>query len=287
MKNLLDRESRFNMNARTFQEAVEYYQNRAIQLLKEEIFISSITDMGEYALAIFYNDKEEFVSYYVYEQHRGKGIYKSLIPKLVNRVLIGDECHLRNFLVKHKADYRQVKMTPLVEYEMIANHYGYDKAKRSGVPLMNHIDEGLAILQFKFHNKLGAGRPYCLHPILQSDKALSETYDEMSHKSWWDVSPSSIIVAMEYRNIANQYLSMRKISSIDEIKLSPLIEVNEMLVADKIQNYKDFELYHKDTHPRSAELDEYFKNWLQRLDISMEQYQFLKNKITVKPTIYG
>ena len=79
---------------------------------------------------------------------------------------------------------------------------------------------------------------------------------------------------MEYRNIANQYLSYRKIKSIDEISLSPLKEVNEMLIADKIQNYKDFLIYHKDTHPRAKELDEYFNNWLKKLNINDFDYWF-------------
>ena len=46
-----------------------------------------------------------------------------------------------------------------------------------------------------------------------------------------------------------------------------LPEVRDMLIADKIQNYKDFLFYHKGTHPRSRELEEYFKNWFGILGI--------------------
>jgi hypothetical protein len=55
--------------------------------------------------------------------------------------------------------------------------------------------------------------------------------------------------------------------------LSPLEEVNKMLVADKIQNRKDFEIYHKENHPRAVELDKYFKNWLLKLSVTEEKYQ--------------
>jgi len=134
---------------------------------------------------------------------------------------------------------------------------------------MNHIDEGLYILQ-----KLGASLPaqmaYCLHPIIQSDEALRENIDILNDIN---ISNKAIVFTIEYRSIANAYLSTRKICSIDEIKISPLKDVNDMLIADKIQNYKDFEKYHKGTHPRSAELTEYFENWLTRLNISKEFYQ--------------
>jgi hypothetical protein len=52
-----------------------------------------------------------------------------------------------------------------------------------------------------------------------------------------------------------------------------------MLIADKIQNRKDFELYHLGKHERSSELDSYFKNWLERLDITEEFYQETKKEL--------
>ena len=38
-----------------------------------------------------------------------------------------------------------------------------------------------------------------------------------------------------------------------------------MLYADKIQNEKDFKIYHEVTHERSKELREYFDNWINKL----------------------
>lgn len=149
------------------------------------------------------------------------------------------------------------------EYKMVANFYGNRCAERSKVPLINHIHEGLLVLE-NINAPLMAKLAYCMHPLVQADADLYNYYFEYHD----DVSQHVMILAMEYRNIANRYLSHRKIASIDEVKLSPLPNVNLMLCADKIQNYKDFIIYHKDTHPRSAELDEYFNNWLKVLDIN-------------------
>jgi hypothetical protein len=74
------------------------------------------------------------------------------------------------------------------------------------------------------------------------------------------------MLAMEYRSVANEYLS-DKVNTGQKIRLSPLAEVNQMLVADKVQNYKDFFTYHYNTHERSAELLVYFARWFKKLDI--------------------
>jgi hypothetical protein len=76
---------------------------------------------------------------------------------------------------------------------------------------------------------------------------------------------------MEYRFIANSYLSYRDINGLDEIHLSPLKEVNDMLIADKIQNRKDFLLYHMN-HERYFFLFMYFQYWLNRLEITENVY---------------
>ncbi len=145
------------------------------------------------------------------------------------------------------------------EYDLISKFYGTKRAKRSNVLLMNHIDEGLKILD-QLNASAQAKGAYCLHPIVQADKDLLDNRQLLAN-----ISSDVIILVMEYRSIANQYLSTRTINNIGEILLSPLKEVNQMLLADKTQNYKDFVLYHKGKHPRSKELEIYFHNWLDRL----------------------
>lgn len=72
------------------------------------------------------------------------------------------------------------------------------------------------------------------------------------------------MLTMEYRSVANDFLS-QKVDTGQKIRLSPLKDVNDMLIADKIQNYKDFMQYHYHTHARSQELFRYFNLWFDAL----------------------
>ncbi len=157
------------------------------------------------------------------------------------------------------------------EYRAIASWYGERVARRSGVRLIAHIDEGLAILE-----ALGASssamRAFCLYPLVQADAELA-----VHGKRLAEISDDVVVVmlAFEYRNIANATLSTRAIERAAEIPLSPIDDVNAMLVADKVQNRKDFIAHHRGTHPRSEALDRYFALWLERLGISEERYREL------------
>jgi len=165
-------------------------------------------------------------------------------------------------------------------YLAIAHHYGSRRAVRSGVLLIDHINQGLTIL-----DRLGADdvvkEAFAVHPIFQADDDLKENFQVAA-----DLNPMVILYAMEYRNCANAFLShviekgpdawgKESLHPKRPLHLSPLPPVNLMLVADKVQNRKDFELYHKGQHKRSDELDFYFKLWLQRLDVSEDRYQEL------------
>lgn len=151
------------------------------------------------------------------------------------------------------------------EYNAISEYYGDKTAERSGVPLINHIDEGLLIL-----DNIGATdeakRAYCLHPIFQSDTDLVANKDTA-----YRFESNIILLTMEYRKSANSYLCSPKTdnwTTIDDLRKYVgflLPEVRHMLIADKTQNYKDFMLYHYGTHKRSAQLFSYFNLWLNYL----------------------
>ena len=159
-------------------------------------------------------------------------------------------------------------------YDCVRHFYGERTAKRSGVRLMNHIDEGLKILE-----AIGAAEvakaAFCLHPLFQEDAELARhTGSILIHR----ISPRTLMNVIEYRNQANAWLG-DKVTKIDgAIKIQgaptpgPLLDVKHMLIADKVQNYKDFIQFHQGIHARSDELTVYFERWLQALGVSRQQF---------------
>lgn len=159
-------------------------------------------------------------------------------------------------------------------YNAIALHYGDKRTKRSGVLLMDHIDQGLTILR-AIGATVFAQAGFCLHPILQANKDLTDFWYSAKIRY---LEPRAILLAMEYRSAANRWL-LPDGPPPRMVLVSPLDDVRNMLIADKVQNRKDFELYHKATHEKSAELDAYFKGWLDNLLVPEHRYIALKELI--------
>jgi hypothetical protein len=163
-----------------------------------------------------------------------------------------------------------------VEYKSIAREYGDRRAQRSKVPLILHIDEGIVLLE-AIEASETAIRAFCLHPLLQDDASYAANMPRVS-----DLTDDMTVLAtaLEYRRVANAALSHREYRSAADIVLSEVRDVNDMLVADKVQNRKDFLRHHVDSHPRSAELDRYFRLWLERLGIDEARYAELVARLS-------
>lgn len=157
------------------------------------------------------------------------------------------------------------------EYKAVAALYEGKAALRSEIPYMSHIEQGLAVLE-AIGASMAAMRAYCLHPLFQADEELSREGMAFA-ASAQDAYP--VALAMEYRRVANAHLSRHELPE-GGVELSPLKEVNDMLIADKAQNRKDFEAHHLGSHPRSERLDRYFKEWLSALGVSEARYQELR-----------
>jgi hypothetical protein len=269
-------ENRLVKNATTIHDACWYLIGRARQLLHTEWrLVGDFVNFENKAVIASMEHPREGTHQVIYilDQYTGCGLYKEIYKHYEYPIVTVNDCDMESYF-KHKGISYTVAKSPILDgiaYCLITEKYKDLKGNRSGVPLMNHIDEGLYIL-----SKISADKEtmeaYILHPLFQMDEDLFETMNKDSAFLYnlKMLGPKVITYAMEYRNVANDYLSFRKINSINEIKLSKLNEVNQMLIADKVQNYKDFCIYHKESHPRSKELEQYFNNWFQRLGLDNE-----------------
>ena len=159
------------------------------------------------------------------------------------------------------------------EYVAVRDFYGNRTAERSGVPLINHIREGLTVLRHLNANHQTM-RAYCLHPLFQNDAELLTVGCHFTLEGTHDSTlPTVILLVMEYRARANAWLSDKchkfdgRVYSVGAPDPGPLGAVRMMLIADKVQNFKDFLLHHYDSHPRSLELNSYFYFWFEALGI--------------------
>lgn len=267
---------RFDLDATDLDAVGQYFRHRAVQGLMEGWRWSGVTEALSaegvpWGARTLSTDPSggEYQSVYVLAQQRGHGHLSRYVRGASVPFVTGPDCDLERFFQHRSVPYVLAGLfTQSKEYRAIERHYGGGRAARSGVPFMNHIDEGLAVLR-----DLGASerarRAWCLHPLVQLDETLPASYADLAALS---DDPAALVLAMEYRNVANAHLSRREVTSIEAIALSPLAEVNDMLRADKVQNYKDFLLHHRDTHPRAEALHRYFRQWLARLSIDDERF---------------
>jgi hypothetical protein len=146
-------------------------------------------------------------------------------------------------------------------------------AKRSGISYFEHIREGVEILK-AIGAPLLAQQAFALHPIIQKTEDFAKNFDRLAF-----CDCKAVALAVEYRWVAN--LGVRAIVKANnwEVMLAELPLVNQMLIADKVQNRKDFRAYFDRAHPDYEDLDRYFNAWLRALGVTEESYRKLVNAL--------
>lgn len=149
-----------------------------------------------------------------------------------------------------------------IAYTMISNWYGDRRATRSGVRLMNHIDEGLVLLTIA---PTSVHIAFALHPLYQDPK------DRATNIVSYLTLPKEIRVLIDLYNNTMQSCSSKGFAKGKLVDLTTLWdglykdEVLMMCLADKLQNQKDFYKYHWKVHPESDNLEAYFEHWITKL----------------------
>ncbi|MEJ8852624.1 hypothetical protein [Variovorax rhizosphaerae] len=166
------------------------------------------------------------------------------------------------------------------EYQAIRTHYADRVAKGSGLALLQRIAEGLIILS-ELDASEAAMRAFCLHPLFQADEdPIHHGQDFMNSV---DADPFVILLVMEFRSRANAWSTDKVQRSHDGSRMAadgnpyagPIEAVKHMLIADKVQQRKDFIRHHRGKHPCSDALDLFFDRWLEALNVGRTEYEEL------------
>lgn len=155
-------------------------------------------------------------------------------------------------------------------YQQISFAYQNLFARRSKLPYIKHIDEGITILE-----KIGASpvavEAFILHPLFQSDRELFKIWFNHTNPIK-EINPRVVVLCMEYRAVANAFLS--KDVGIKQPELSVIPAVNHMLIADKVQNQADFIRFQSCTGDNAtmtpqdySRLEKYFRLWREELTV--------------------
>lgn len=272
----VDGPPRFDPDADTLEGARRYFAHRAVQGLAEGFrwsgAVETLTAGGATWGARTWATGPDGVrrqSVYVLRGSRGRGHLSRHLEASTEPFVTAPSCELEALLARRGVDFVVAgRFSEWREYRAVESRHHTRYARRSGLPYMNHVDEGLAVLRGLGATE-AAQRAFCLHPLLQADAELAAHHAEAAG---FTDDPRVLLLAMEYRNVANAYLSRREVTRDDDVALSPLAEVNDMLRADKVQNAKDFLLHHRETHPRRAALTGYFRTWHRRLGVAPEDF---------------
>lgn len=252
-----------NYDANTIEKAQEYLDFRHYQLEKFGVIPSfkyvEFQDNVVCAIITKYETPfgENYGSIFILNDFRGKGLFKKYLGKHNIKILTLEECNIEGYLQKIGCEYKVLRHS--AAYKIIQKEYRDDRTNRTGLPLMNHIEEGGYLLY-----AMGADEDtkdaYYLHPILQSD----DNFNKNINKDFSDIKTNVLLLVMEYRRVANSYLSYM---SRKEFVGFTNLEIKQMLMADKIQNYRDFRRYHFGIHEKSDRLNKYFHNWFEFLGV--------------------
>lgn len=257
-------------SANTPRGATDYMDYRTKQLGKFGFALKErkVIDIGVRYIYIEVKTGKEFQSIYILRGERGQGKYWKALEETDLPVITMPECAITDKLREHNIEHTVKKHS--IAYSVIQRYYKDKRANRSGVPFIYHIDEGGTILE-ALEQPNHVKDAYYLHPLLQDDAEFLRNYNGTSlfRKGNFDINPLSLTLAMEYRHIANSYLST---GSPEDFYGFTCPEVKQMLIADKVQNFKDFMTYHYGTHKRTGELFEYFLNWEDLLEINYNDY---------------
>ena len=136
-----------DLDCHQLNEIKQYFRNHSVSALSSEVSWGGLVeDMGWGAKTEFRHTAYEhnLTSIYVYKSKRGQGhMSRFLDSNKDTHFCTAPSCDLERFLASRGVKYVVLQPSPFHEYEMVRNYYGDSVTDRTGIHMINHIDEGL------------------------------------------------------------------------------------------------------------------------------------------------
>lgn len=164
-------------------------------------------------------------------------------------------------------------MNTNIHYQIISELYEGQKAKRTQLPYIKHIDDGLLILD-DLDADLITKEAWCMHPIFQMPDLKEKVMDS---KGQPQIRLATAILAAEYAETANQYRTVNYQSFHDNLPEIPNSRVKKLLTCDKVQNYIELEnTRHLLPYETVDRTHRYLLNWLHHLSFDPVQMDYMR-----------
>lgn len=264
--------------ASTWPELEQYFTTRARQLWHEGWrWSQTLEDTGVGCRTEFTSAAgERFASYYVLAQFHGQGHFKQLVKAEPLPIVTITDCHIEQILDHIGARYlRAGDLLDTAEYRLVEAVLA-DNRDNDGVFLMNHVDEGLAVLAGLGTSTL-AKRAFCLLPLVRADADLAKYCESLDQALGPIVGGhEALALAMTCRGVA---CCWRPDTAFPEggLPVGAVQAVHEVLIAENVQKRKALSRSNQGAKAR-LELDTHYRRWLEALGAA-DQYNWLSAQL--------
>lgn len=235
--------------------------NYSVRLLKAGLRLSNIQEtnfgvIGHYDITdhcFMKQTKLKYVHIMLNKKYEDKNIHSQILKSNPTwRHLLSPGDKLRSLSQTVQPSYIEEE----IEYNYMKDLFSTSVSKRTKDLSTNPMEEGLAILNILESNHI-TKKAYCIHQLFHNDESLERSWDG---NRFPNCDIKSMLLAMEFRTL---YKSKPNRNGI--IKLSPIKEVNEMMLAYKMQQYKNFEINGRGQTDNDELVESSFKNWIKQL----------------------
>ena len=270
-----------NKDSDSILDALIFMKMYSYQLLKYNIFVSSIK-ITNFGVIVEYNEGDtEYINAYILKRYRGKKLLKKIVRSSDKSLIVlsDSDTNLTSYCTRQKINCRYVGAFEKESAYIKMKEYLGDRMTDIGIHDINKIEQTLAVLEWMKSSNI-CKIATCYMSRMSTEDELTKNWNSFNSKD----DPKAILLAMEYRRIILKYsvdavAHMSPTNIFADLKIPSIKEVTDAILAHIIVNYYSFEKNYKRQHPRAGKIEPYFTNWLVKLEAT-QLYTIFKNRLS-------